>query len=88
MSETRGTKKISIIIVRALLSVSKEDSTARLISSKKTVAEQKTAIKTALSGHEEYRLPSVNIRPSKVPRACISTLKATTIIKNALDLQI
>tara|TARA_Y100000992_G_scaffold301633_1_gene273028 strand:- start:8927 stop:9151 length:225 start_codon:yes stop_codon:yes gene_type:complete len=74
--------------VRTSLSTPKEESTARLISSKKNKAEHNTAITTALSGHEEYRLPSVNFRPNKVPRACITPLKTTTNIKNAPDLQI
>tara|TARA_B100000459_G_scaffold86653_1_gene48646 strand:+ start:2610 stop:2912 length:303 start_codon:yes stop_codon:yes gene_type:complete len=87
-SDTRGITKIKRTTVRNLLSISKEDPTAELISSKKIKAEQNTATTTALSGHEEYRLPSVNFRPSKVPRACITTLKTTTNIKNAPDLQI
>lgn len=87
-SETRGITKIRRITVRNSLSIPKEDSTAKLMSSKKIKPEQNTHKITALSGHEEYRLPSVNFRPSRVPRACIAALKATTNIKNALDLEI
>ena len=87
-SDTRGNKKIRRMTVRNLLSIPKEDSTAKFMSSKEIKAEQNTAKTTALSGHEEYLLPSVNFRPSKVPRVCIVVLKTITNIKNALELQI
>ena len=87
-SETRVIIKIRRITVRTSLSTPKEESTTRSISSKKNKAEQNTAITTALSGHEEYLLPSVNFRPKSVPRSCIAPLKTITNIKNALDLQI
>ena len=76
------------IAVRKSESAPMADTITESISPKKSKAEQNTVRTTILSGHEEYRFPTVNPRPSKVPPPCIVSLKATTIIKNALDFQI